>query len=256
MRCQNVRRNLSLYVDEMLEPRLAMGVAAHVEGCAECSRELERLSTLRVRLGGLQRAEAPVYLRKLVDRRLAQQGQDAFAARLQDELEYRWSKLRTTGGLWYATRLAGSAVTLVLFFAIYTAMSPIEYDFASRGRAGISEFQQQLPQTLLKNLGMVTTASQRRPISPSDPRINDAYLVNFGENASRTVSADSFSVVTQVDRAGTAKIENVLEYPADARLLDNFHTMLQSARFRPASFNGRAIESHLVLSFSMISVYD
>ena len=57
-------------------------------------------------------------------------------------------------------------------------------------------------------------------------------------------------------RSGAAKIQNVLEYPADSTLLDNFNNMLISARCRPASHNGRAVDSHLVLSFSKISVYD
>jgi hypothetical protein len=135
-------------------------------------------------------------------------------------------------------------------------MSPIDYDFSSTGHAGIVDIQQHLFQSVLKNLGMVTTAAQRRPIHSSDPRINDLWFLNFGENASRTVAADSFSVVTLVDRSGSAKIENVLEYPADSRLLYNFHAMLQSARCRPASQNGRAVESYMVLSFNMISVYD
>jgi hypothetical protein len=67
---------------------------------------------------------------------------------------------------------------------------------------------------------------------------------------------DSFTVSAVVDRSGTAKIQNVLEYPADSTLLDSFNDMLTTARCRPARQNGRAVESHLVLSFSMVSVYD
>ena len=157
-------------------------------------------------------------------------------------------------GLWLATRLAGTTASFVLFFALYTAMSPLY--MTPNGRAAWTSLQQQLPQSVLRNLGLVPVEAQRRPISPSDPTINDLYLLNFGQSVSRRGADDSFSVVTVVDRSGAAKIQNVLEYPADSTLLDNFNSMLISARCRPASLNGRAVDSHLVMSFSKISVYD
>ena len=86
--------------------------------------------------------------------------------------------------------------------------------------------------------------------------IHDLYLLNFGQSASRTSADDSFSVVTVIDRSGTVKISNVLEYPVDKSLLTDFNAMIMSARCRPASQNGRAVDSHLVMNFSKISVYD
>ena len=56
--------------------------------------------------------------------------------------------------------------------------------------------------------------------------INDLYLVYFGQSAMRTGKDDTFSVVTMVDRSGAAKIQNVLEYPADRKLLTDFNSML------------------------------
>jgi hypothetical protein len=109
---------------------------------------------------------------------------------------------------------------------------------------------------VLRNLGVITLESQRRPISPSDPGINGLYLLNFGQSVSRARADDSFSVVTVVDRSGTATIQNVLEYPSDTTLLSSFNAMLTSARCRPARHNGRDVDAHLVLSFSVISVSD
>ncbi len=71
-----------------------------------------------------------------------------------------------------------------------------------------------------------------------------------------TTQDGTISVVTVVDRSGTVKIQNVLEYPADNNLLTKFNDMIESARARPASQNGRAVDAHLVMTFSKISVYD
>jgi hypothetical protein len=45
-----------------------------------------------------------------------------------------------------------------------------------------------------------------------------------------------------------------LEYPVDDSLLSAFAEMIMSANWRPASRNGRAVDSHLVLTFSRIYV--
>jgi hypothetical protein len=260
MTCHSVRKQLSLYVDAMLKERAAVAVSAHLAFCSSCRAESDRLALLRSRLADLKRAEdgAPAYLRKLVDMRLARERRDTLFSSVREAWEYRWSRIRTMEVLWWATRLTGTAASFVLFFALYTAMSPLEMPFpaASADRGAWTTMRQQLPQNVLRNLGYITVEAQRRPISPSDPRINDLYFLNFGQSVSRRGADDSFSVVTVIDRSGAAKIQNVLEYPADSTLLDNFNSMLQSARCRPASYNGHAVDSHLVLSFSKISVYD
>jgi hypothetical protein len=150
-------------------------------------------------------------------------------------------------------------MSLFFFLVLSSAMSPIYIDLpvqiSERG-GNAQQIRQQLGVSVLKSLGLLTKEAQRRPISPSEAMINDLYLLNFGQSASRATSDDSFSVVTMVDRSGAATIQNVLEYPADSTLLYNFNSMLVSARCRPASQNGRAVNSHLVLTFSKISVYD
>ena len=98
--------------------------------------------------------------------------------------------------------------------------------------------------------------TQKRPISSSDPQINDLYLLNLAQNASRAGQNDNLSVVAAVDRTGAAKIQGILEYPADSTLLSDVNSMIQSSRWRPATQNGKAVDSHLVLLFSKVSVYD
>lgn len=185
--------------------------------------------------------------------------QRGWGAWFREAWQYRWSRIRTTQKLWYLTRILGTTMTLFFFLVLSSAMSPISIDLPEQisERVGTSQqIRQQLGVSVLKSLGLLSKEAQRRPISPSEPMINDLYLLNFGQSASRAGSDDSFSVVTMVDRSGAATIQNVIEYPADSTLLSNFNSMLVSARCRPASQNGRAVSSHLVLTFSKISVYD
>jgi hypothetical protein len=210
---------------------------------------------LKRKLGSLGKVSAPPYLRHLVQIRLDNAQQENWRAWLRDALEYRWSKIRTTEGIWYLTRLMGMAATFILFLGITSSISPLYLEIGDN-RGFPQNARLQLGQNVLKNLGLTPVEAQRRPISPSEPRINDLYLLNFGQNVSRSGQDDSLTVLTAVDRSGAAKIQNVIEYPVDSTLLSDFNSMIASARCRPASQNGRAIDSHLVLTFSRISVYD
>jgi hypothetical protein len=253
MRCDKVLPVLSCYLDEMLDENRSSQVAEHLEICSGCSAECARLGRLRRKLASLEKIEAPDFLRRFVQLRLENARQDNWKTVLHDALEHRWSIIRTTEGLWYITRLMGTVATCVLFCAIVAAVQPT---YLERQDADRSALRQQLPYMLMKNLGMQQREAQRRPIPPSDPQLNDLYLLNFSQNASHASHDDSISVVTKVDRTGTAQIQDVLEYSSDNALMSDFSDMIQTARFRPASHNGRAVESHLVLTFSRISVYD
>lgn len=260
MECRKVIDRLSLLLDDMLDNTQAGEVLQHIDRCAECRREWNRLTELQKKLRSLDRTPAPDYLRHMIMTRIQSAPQLTWRASLISAIEYRWSRIRSTGGVWYLTRLAGTAATFAFFLLISAAMTPGYFNIqaqASSDRGGLSpEARFRLVTGVLKNLGMTPLEAQRRPIGKSDPMIHDLYLLNFSQSASLTNSDDNFSVVAIVDRSGAVKISNVLEYPADKTLLTDFNTMILSARCRPASQNGRAIDSHLVMNFSKISVYD
>ncbi len=259
MKCQNVLKQLSLLLDEMLERDAAEMAREHLAACHRCISEYKRLARLREELGSLRRVAAPEYLRHLLQLRLEEARRLSLPTQLRESVEYYWSRIRTTERIWYLTRIFGMAATFLFFLALSSAVNPIYLDPRPQNidHNGPSQYlRQQLGIHVLKNLGLMPVEVQRRPISPSEPRINDLYLLKFGESASRIGADDSFSVYTVVDRSGSAKIQNVLEYPADQRLLQNFNNMISAAQLRPASQNGRAVDSHLVLTFNKISVYD
>ncbi len=257
MRCDKTLKQLSCFMDDALAPEQAREVSGHLNECADCRREYERLSQLRRALRSLDKIETPEYLHHLVQLKLAGEEHDTWQIRLREAIEYRWSRIRTTEGLWYFTRILGTAATFVLFIAITAAIRPIYLEqLPHETIADRHALQQRLPFSVLKNLGMNPLEAQRRPISSSEATINPLYSLNFGQSASRAANDDTLSVAVLVDRSGSAKIQDVLEHPVDSELLSSFAEMIQSARFRPASQNGKPVDSHVVLTFSKISVYD
>ncbi len=256
MNCERVIKRLSEYLDEVLDGGANVQVAEHLRQCESCAREFRRLALLRKKLALMGSVRAPDYLRHLVQIRLSNEKGNTLWSRLREAWEYRWSVIRSTEIMWYLPRLLGTVMTSVFFLIIIAAMNPMYLDQNPDRGSVRAAYRQQIPVSVLRNLGLAPMSDQRRPISSSEPMINDLYLLNFSQSISREGQDDTLSVDTVVDPSGTATIQNVLEYPADRNLLYDFNSMLASARYRPASVNGRAVASHLVLTFSKISVYD
>jgi len=234
-------------------------VSQHLDHCINCRRELSSLSTMHNKLRGLNNVSAPAYLGALVQRRIVKSQQESWSKQLRNELERCWSKVRTIEGMWYVTRAMGTVMASLFFVLISFAITPY-YMTVSNASAPLGQFttlspsyRQQVGVNVLKKLGI---PAQAQIVNRSQAAINNLYILEFGENVSKTGKDDSFSVVTEVDRSGSAKIQNVLQYPEDRDLLDNFNEMISIARCRPASENGHAVASHLVFMFSTISVYN
>jgi hypothetical protein len=258
MRCEKVLGSLSLFLDGMLEEEPSACVAQHLRDCSECTREFARLRRLQDSLRKLQPVQTPAFLRDLVEIKIRAACQNSWRSVLRSAFEYRWSRIRTTEGMWYLTRLSGVMATAVLFIAICAAISPMNLgfvdEFSVRGAMPQTQRSQQVGIEVLRNLGITSIEAQKIPISPSDPKMNDLNMVNFGQSAPGTAQDDTVSVVATVDRRGAVKIQNILEYPADESLLSAFADMIMSANWRPASRNGRAVDSQLVLTFSRVYV--
>jgi hypothetical protein len=191
----------------------------------------------------------------LVRLRIAQESADVWHKRLRLWLELCWSRIRTTEGMWYWTRALGTVLTSICFLLI----NPIYFDVnqpPDRAMLPPAAYTQQVGINVLQKLGMMPAEENKGPQIRIKPAMNDAYFVDFAQNMVGSGDDDTLSVMTVVDSNGAAKIKDVLQYPADRRLLSNFNQMISSARCRPASQNGKAVDSHLVLTFSRISVWD
>ncbi len=258
MRCEKVLGRLSWFIDDMLEENLASEVSQHLRDCPECGHEFARLRKLRAALKSMEPVAAPQYLGDLVSMRISQARSDSWQKNLRSALEYRWSRIKSTEGVWYVTRLMGAMATIVFFIAIYSQMNPLYLSFADRMPVRVpwpnTQASQRLALGVQKAFGM--PEAQKKPVRSSEAKINDLYLDQLGQAASRTANDDTVSVFTMVDRNGTAKVQDVLEYPSDDSLLSDVMEMINSAVWRPASQNGRAVDSQQVLIFSKIYVYN
>jgi hypothetical protein len=252
MSCEKILQRLSEFFDGVLDYETSLKVSQHLVRCENCRKEFEEISDLHSRLESLPSIQAPAYLRNFIQLRLAER-QQPWISRVRGVLERYWSIIRTTEGMWYLTRALGTAMASIFFVLISSAVSP--YYISVNSPVRISEYGQKVGINVLKNLGMLPPKSSEERSGRSKPAINPLYFVNFGQSVSEGQD-DTLSVVTFVDQSGSAKIQNVLEYPLDETLLSSFNEMITSARCRPASKDGQAVPSHMVLMFSKVSVYD
>jgi anti-sigma factor RsiW len=74
MACREVQDKLSAWLDRELAPEAHDAVAAHLEGCAGCRRELARLRALEAALGELHAPEPTRVAEKVLDRLQASRG--------------------------------------------------------------------------------------------------------------------------------------------------------------------------------------
>jgi hypothetical protein len=261
MLCSRVLSLLSEFFDEALDADAAAQISQHLEGCAGCRKEYDRLAALHSKLRSLERIPVPDCLGTLVQRRITNRSRNLWHVRLREELERCWSRIRTLESMWYVTRVLGTVVASSFFFLISYAVAPL-YVQADAPRVSISPYGQQVGTSVLEKLGLIPAQPQkgiappRVPVAKSDAAIDDQYLSNFGESISKAGNDYDFSVVTYVDSSGTATIQNVLEHPTAHNFVSNFNKVISSGRFAPARENGEAVSSHMVLMFCKISVYN
>ncbi len=257
MLCKKVLPLLSEFFDGVLDTDTSIKVSQHLDQCISCRKEFKALSAMHAKLNSLNRVPAPEYLRHLVQHRVVEMQKSTWRSRLQDELELRWSRIKTTEGMWYATRAMGTVMATVFFFLISSIISPyyIEADSAAARRdlRGDPAFSQKVGESVLVNLGMLPP---KKRMPSTKPAINDEYLYNFADRNAHLKDNDQFSVVMAVDQSGAPKIQRILEYPENHSLLNDFNDMIASAKCRPASKDGESIPSHMALMFSKIVVSD
>ena len=262
MLCKNVLPLLSEYFDEVLDSNTAVQVSQHLDQCLSCRKEYKSLSELHNTLRSLNRIHAPEYLKRLVQHRVSARQRDSWRSRLRNDLERRWSKIRTIDGTWYVTRVLGTAMACVLFLVIASSMAPflnVNAQAPERSRLVPTDYFSQVGLSVLSTFGLFPKqdiAGAPEQMSKSDAAMSDEYLLDFGQRVSEEGDDDSFMVLADVDEKGAAKIRSVAEYPEDKSLLDSFHEMILAARCRPAVKNGQTVPSNLIFMFNKISVYN
>ncbi len=259
MLCRKVLPLLSQYFDEVLDPESTEQITRHLSRCPDCRKEYDSIALLHSKLSSIPKNAAPECLCRLVEIGINNLSCDAWQVRLRKQVRRAWFKICTIESRWYATRALGTIAASAFFFLITYSLTPlyVSEDVAKSSRDSFStHYGQRAEASALGKLGTTRSKPAKSYQTWRRPAINDLYLLNYGNSVPRTGQDDHFSVVTVVDPSGSAKIQNVLEYPTDQNLLLSFADMINSARCRPGSRNGEPVSSYLVLMFSKVSVYD
>jgi hypothetical protein len=261
MLCKKVSTLLSEFFDGVLDAGMSVRIAQHLKQCENCQRELNRLSTLHGRLSSIEKIQAPDYLHHLVQVRLENKSRNTWNRWFKDALAFRWSRIRTTEGRFYWTRALGTLMTAFFFYVISSGIDLFTgYTIPMTGQSIISrEYRQEFNVTVGKKFGRFPKENFTK-IDPTVPAMDHQYYHYLGdlvgESFSTSIENEGISLLATVDSSGTATIENVLEYPEDLDLLQNLSTVITSARYRPASINGRPVSSPFIFILNKISVYD
>jgi hypothetical protein len=263
MLCERVVPLLSEYFDEALDPGITIQVSQHLDQCAGCRKELSGIVKVHDKLRSMHGVAAPDYLKDLVHLRIADMRRNSWRAQLKDSLELRWSRIRTTEGMWYASKAMGTVLTAVLFFLIPCSINPlsIEANSSVQERNIFSRAEkQQVALNVVAKLGMLSKEDKKELIKPNlfevKPAIHEQYVSNFGQSISQDGKDYDFGAVIYVDSSGMGQAQNVIEHPNAQNFLDSFNKVISAGRFAPARKNGEAVPSHIILMFTKISVYD
>lgn len=254
MQCGRVLSLLSEYLDEALDAEAAVQVSHHLDRCIICRREYDCLAALRGRLRSMDKIPAPECLRTLIQHRISGLDRNLWHVRMREGMERSWSRIRTLEGIWYVTRALGTVVASALFFILIYATPTLplkanapEVDLRTR-----PDFKQQVGTGVLANLGLIPG----QPKGYRKPEIKNDYFLKYSQSIPLEEKDDDFSVVAYVDPSGATEVQYVLEDPANENLLSSFIDYISYAQCRPASRNGVAVASYLVLMYSKISVYE
>jgi hypothetical protein len=262
MSCKEVSKRLSEFFDGVLDAHMSAHVSQHLKRCEKCRKELNIFSILHGRMSSMEKLQAPDYLYQLVQNRLSDRRKNSWRNQLKDALAFRWSRIRTTEVQFYWTRVLGTLMaTLCFCFVIISAVDPFNegYNMQSAGRSTNSnEFIQEFNLTMGEIGGRLPIEKIKKD-DQVGPIMDPQSLIAIGklhvDSGSDAKENENFSVLLDVDNKGKGKLDNVIEMPENRDLLPSLNNLIEGARFRPASMNGRSVSSLLFLIFNNITVF-
>jgi hypothetical protein len=262
MSCKRVSKLLSEFFDGVLDADMSARVSQHLKLCEKCRKELGSLSILHGRMSSMEKLQAPDYLYQLVQNRLTDKNKNSWRNQLKDALAFRWSRIRTTEIQFYWTRMLGTLMaTLCFCFVIISAVDPFN-EGDNMQAAGPSTISNEYRLELIYSMWEIGGRPPIEKIKKDDqvgPEMDRQSQANIGklpiESGSDAKENENFSVLLSVDNKGKGKLDNVIEMPENRDLLPGLYNLIEGARYRPASMNGRSVSSLLFLIFNNITVF-
>ena len=262
MSCKKVSKLLSEFFDGVLDADMSARVSQHLKRCVRCRKELDSLSILHGRMSSMEKLQAPDYLYQLVQNRLTDKKKNSWRNQLKDALAFRWSRIRTTEVQFYWTRMLGTLMaTLCFCFVIISAIDPFSEgpNMQEPGRSTNSnEFIQEFNLTM-GEIGGRLPIEKIKMDDQVGPEMDRQSLANIGklpiESGSDAKDNENFSVLLGVDNKGKGKLDKVIDMPENRDFLPSLNNLIEGARYRPASTNGRSVSSLLFLIFNNVTVF-
>jgi len=248
---------LSEYFDGVLDSETSIEISHHLKECAGCRNELDGLRDLHEKLQSRQRIPAPDYLYNLVRTRLNDRANNTWFRRIREAVDFRWSRIRTTGIQFYWTKALGIAMAAFCFSFVSNCLDPFYppgYVPPASAQYIRRDYGEQVVSAISKNLGGIPIEQHLKNMRHY-PAIHDGYFNNFWDSVPETTEDEDLSVVTTIEPSGAVKFENVLEYPQDNSMLDIFIDTVTSARGRPGSVKGRSVTLPMVINAIRITVW-
>jgi Putative zinc-finger len=264
MVCEEIKKSLSLYVDDGLRPDERAACYRHLEECPVCREHLLELRSIRGSLSMLSRPAAPVDLAPTIKRSVAVE-----AARRKALHETTFGDLVRAWLQPVVMRYAFSSVaSVIIFTAVFAALRPhmialheaaLAFDAMQITTEPPDPFRTGFDIT--KPISPESYAALRTPFNAESPSLNPGgALATLTSEPTRLRGSgregdDNMMVVADVFTNGSASMADVMQAPRDRRMLAEFEKALrQNAAFVPASLDRRPETMRVVFSIQRVDV--
>jgi len=271
MNCQEFRQNLSLYIDDALEPSqdVRLFCDEHLRGCPLCRSELAEMQVLHRGLQSLARHDIPADLMNAVRRSVSIEvaaqkpaSKSAFGRSGWDN----WFEFR------FMPYTVGTLASVLLFAMMFAALRTAMTTFREFQEQGIARTRQQTGNNLVIASHLIQKqydsapvfsaadyAALRSPYALESPSLNPkgAFVAFTNSLARGEMDDEGMVVVAEVFSNGIAKVSDVLNAPHDKQTLDELNRILKSEpAFVPAAYDNRPENMRVVLLIQKVEVHD
>jgi len=262
MLCEEIRRLLSLYIDDRVSLPARVAMDEHINRCPVCRDEYHELRALTRGLNLLKRPSPPPDLVATISDALMIEA----AARRQaphSSLSYRVARFLEPRLMPYTV---GSFASVILFALMFAALRPhfVALREAANQNSGVIVLNTTDPgYDLNKPVTPEDFAASRAPFAEQSPSLNPGgALAALTRSYARPhdnyyQSGDDMVVVADVFSNGSASLADVVQAPRDRQMLDEFERALrQDAAFVPASMDRRPDTMRVVFAVQKVDVDD
>jgi anti-sigma factor RsiW len=262
MSCEEIKRSLSLYIDDRVSLPARVAIDEHINRCPVCRDEYQELRAVTRGLNLLSRPSPPPDLVGAISDALMIE----VAARRQapeSSLTYRVARFLEPRLMPYTI---GSFASVILFALMFAALRPhfVALREAAMQNSGVIVLNTTDPgYDLNRPVTPEDFAASRAPFAEQSPSLNPggalaALTRSYARpNANYYESGDDMVVVADVFSNGSASLADVVQAPRDRQMLDEFERALrQDAAFVPASMDRRPDTMRVVFAVQKVDVND